>query len=233
MLYPPDFDQNAIEDEQNALLDLTRWLSQRGPAVRHVYVPNLNFDTCFPIFHWALEDPNTDLATIAAVFWLLDPAYHARRIKRGEPACESGESYELVREIIAKVERGYYPKCRFGFDEEIRQTIDLQRAALAEVGAPPFVVPAALQGPFDGDLPIALDADTPEKNAELWDMLHALGMWYGPRPGSEEAKYVEQHDETREGRNARLVAGAALFGFAGVMACVAYWLSYLADTCCG
>ncbi|TAD81965.1 MAG: DUF4274 domain-containing protein [Sphingomonadales bacterium] len=225
MLYPPDFDEKIINDEQNALLDLMRWLSERPPAVRHVLVPGCNVDTCMPLFQWAAEDPDTDFATVAAIFWQAEPAFFAQEFANGEHLDEENESYALILDIIARVERGFYSRFRFGLEAETLQTIAQQRAALAKLDKLPFAIPAVLAGPFAEGLPPVHAADTPSQNAKLWDMLFALGMWRGSRPGSADAISLANTGETAEQRRARLTAGTVLLGFSAVMGSLLYWLT--------
>lgn len=224
MLYDPNFEQDAIDAEQSAVLDFIGWLAGRDTAIRHAYVPHLNFDTCVPIFEWAIESRDTDLATIAEIFWQQNPSHYAAMLAAGETIEPYDESYAMIREIIANVRNGFYPECRFAIDEQINRKQRGELAALTGAAGEALAIPRRLAGPFGTETARVPDADTPKHNAQLWDMLYALGMDFGFRPGSEEALYYAKHGETAEQREARMTAGTVCLVISALMGGVAYWL---------
>lgn len=184
MLYSPDFEQAAIDQEQNAYDALIAWLSGQPPEVWLWFAGTGNWDTCIPVFTWMVEQPTCDAAVIAALFWEANPTNLAERTIAGERRPAEWDSDELVQLILLTW------RSRPPWDDGFRVSVAnpsqayRQRVASAWGGADPLAVPEWLFGPF-GTLEAQSLSASIASDEQLRNVFLELGMWYGDAPPAE------------------------------------------------
>ena len=186
MIYPPDFEQRMIDDEQAAIDWIIGWLSDQSPDVWMWFALRANPDTCYPILTWMIEQPHCDRAVVATIFWHCEP-YSLAEIELAASRSSDLGDYDEAAALILLVWRDP-PPSDSGFIAQMEpyRTRYQEFIAAHAKGADPLDIPSWLYGAF-GDRPAdPAPAELPEHNAGLRAAMFAMGMWSGEAPPSAE-----------------------------------------------
>lgn len=185
-------------DHAQAMID---WLSDKGPDVWFEVTQHLNWDSAERVLDWIVSQPDCDRANAAYIFWGTDPLYYIRTLATGA-AREDGD-LKLARKIIRQWNDGFYKRAELSSSDDHRasylKTVDDLPDRRDRLG-----VPQSLLGPLPGRDTQVPDYLRAEHNAELWDLLDALGTHVGFRPGGDEwknwrnPKWRQRHERKME-----------------------------------
>jgi hypothetical protein len=209
MLYPPGFEQEAIESGQSAIDAMIAWLSDKSPDVWMWFTQEANWDTCTPILSWMIEQPFCDRAVAATIFWMCDPVGLAEKAASPKDGTLLWNADELAQLILLTWkdrlphDAGLRPFTH-GNDSKYRAFIDAWPNR-----DDPLSVPQWLFGPF-GEHSFDKDVEQiPYNDEHFRKIMFALGTWFGgasPLPKTtKERLALETPQETRDRK---------LFGFA-------------------
>ena len=91
-------------------------LQAASAAQWHVYVAGSNYDDNLPHLQYLAAQSNLDQATAKMMFWCLGGRYLAQFAP--EHAKYQSEDAQLCRELIMRLQQGFYPDANIYFDPE-------------------------------------------------------------------------------------------------------------------
>jgi hypothetical protein len=183
-MIPRTYHDGNPEDRAYAS-DFWSWLAQQPRDAWLLWARRANWDNAGTIFQAMVDRPDCDLGLVSWLFWASGPAScieqpaHYRRDR-------------LIATIVENCDRGFYGPAELSYDRsDVAISAHQYVRALREAapGQPPFRLPRALCGPFDGRrarIPARYDDQT---ERDLQELFHYLN---GGLPRSEEEYWRDQ-----------------------------------------
>lgn len=136
------------------------WLVRESdPYERHAVIRNYNWDWGLDVPRWIIRQADTQLATVIAIFWFLEPGYFVSTIAEGQTEPEDmTEGYELLLEIRDKTLSGFYVEepieSRIAYDGRPSMSWKGKDADLIALKqAEQSLIPTAAYEPILGEIP--------------------------------------------------------------------------------
>jgi len=93
---------------------IREYLESATPAEWHAYADGSNYSDNQPGLRWLLDQPSLELATALTIYWNLGAAWYVA-FETVEQA-DNPETFELLRLIEERVQRGFYQGNSLWFD---------------------------------------------------------------------------------------------------------------------
>lgn len=162
--------------ERKYLAELRFWLKGQSQDAWLLSVRAMNWDSMEDITDLFIDNPDTDIATIAELFWANEPSYW---IKQSQQTFSDGG----LKKIIKNVNNGFYQDTSYSIDRwDLVNPVQAYATEKKSLGSnvPPFEIPKRLLGPFTGNNPVFsrnLDQATIDDLKEIyWE----LGIQHDP-----------------------------------------------------
>lgn len=89
--------------------DFANWLITRSKAEDRAFLmEGYNWDNGLDLVRWIIRQPDTDIATVAALFWDGDPGMFYQNVDADTPPDGGSDLFDLQVEIGARFARGFY-----------------------------------------------------------------------------------------------------------------------------
>jgi nitrate reductase assembly molybdenum cofactor insertion protein NarJ len=169
--------QDGDNGEREYGRELSAWFATQPQAARLLTLKQINWDSMDQLTTMVIDDPDSDIATIAWVFWHLEPSYH---IANPDSGLEGGRA---IARILGGLAQDHYPRNTLALDRlELLDHVQLYAEALAAqraAGRTGFLTTPQsrrLLGPFAGAAPeIRRGNDATERHLD--DIVEGLGSY--------------------------------------------------------
>jgi hypothetical protein len=157
--------------------ELSAWFATQPQAGRLMALKQINWDSMDQLTTMVIDDPETDIATIAWVFWHLEPSFHIANPDSGL------DGDRAIGRILGGLAKGHYGRNALALDRlELLDHVQLYAEALAAqraAGRDGFLTTPQsrrLLGPFAGAAPeIRRGNDATERHLD--DIAEGLGSY--------------------------------------------------------
>ncbi|MFW2545506.1 DUF4274 domain-containing protein [Primorskyibacter sp. 2E107] len=100
-------------ESSNRWGSFVNWLITKAtPDDRHNLVWGMNWDHGTEVFMWIVQQPDTDIATVAKTIWQASASYHLREMSRADGTSYAGRTglndLDLIDEAVTRIRAGFY-----------------------------------------------------------------------------------------------------------------------------
>jgi hypothetical protein len=143
----------------SAFVAFADWLRTASPDERHMAAGMCNWDYGLAPLLWISRRPDCDLATAWRIFFACQPSHYLQYEGDVERLAASDDAYNLMLEIKARIDGGFYTRAEIFFD--ISRDVDIARAGHPAGAQLTAIMPKNIELRQEGRQ--ITDWDTPEE----------------------------------------------------------------------